>query len=217
MPDFYDLDLNTQKLCSYAVYRDEKARNLLAEYYSSLTEKEKEIFQRYSEKFLFYSKNGAKKYKISKNAILIAVRLKKECGISCFPFVEKIATKGWPTAGGTFSWSMRILEGDIEKEIFSFEPTTDVINKKYNIFIDNYRDNMVINTEKKEGDNMSKTPLEEKTCETCSHNQDVGYCLECYASDKWYPQNCTNFINNGAEKLLKENEDIVDDIIDNIN
>lgn len=148
MFDFYDLDMNTQKLCSYAVYRDEKIKNLLAEYYFSLTEKEKKIFQKYSEKFWLYYKSGAKKYKISKNAILIAIRLKKECNISCYPFVEKIATKGWSTSGGTFSWSMRILEGDTEKEIFSFEPTANIINKKYNIFIDNYRDSMIINTEK---------------------------------------------------------------------
>ena len=68
---------------------------------------------------------------------------------------------------------------------------------------------------------MSKTPLEEKTCETCSHNKNDGYCLECYASDKWHPKdknakNYFSFVKDGAEKLPKENEDIVNDIINNI-
>lgn len=146
--DFYDLDLNTRKLCSGAVYRDEKLKNILAAYYSLLNEDEKTCFEKYSEQFHQFAKRGAKKYKITKNAILIALRLKNELGVTCYPFIEKVATRGWGTDGGTFSWSMRILSNSaIEQEICSLEPASMFINKKYKLTIGPYNGFTVVSAE----------------------------------------------------------------------
>lgn len=148
--DFYSLTPATRKLCSDAVHKDERSKELLTTYYNSLSEAEKEHFGKYSEQFWSFAKRGAKKYKISKNAILIAMRLKDELDISCYPFVEKIATKGWDTRGGTFSWSMRVLDGSVlEHELCSFEPASMFISKKYSISVGPYNGFTVVSADTK--------------------------------------------------------------------
>lgn len=112
-------------------------------------EADKERFLKYSQCFDDFTQRGSKKYKISKNAIKIAVHLKDELGIPCYPMVEKIATKGWSTSGGTFSWSIRRLDcGDYERELCSFEPTLMFIDRKYKLSIGPYNGFMVISADR---------------------------------------------------------------------
>lgn len=134
--DFFDLDMSTIKLCSVSVRKDKKMTQMLADYYFSLSEDEQECFRQQSEWLLSLVKLGAKKYKITKNAILIAIRLKEELNITCYPFINKIATKGWGTSGGTFSWSMSYLKhpGDVN----SFDKASALVSRNRNICIDAY-------------------------------------------------------------------------------
>ena len=69
--DFCDLTLATRKLCSDAVFRDEKSKELLATYYNSLDETKKQHFDKYSKLFWDFAKRGAKKYKFQRMRFLL--------------------------------------------------------------------------------------------------------------------------------------------------
>lgn len=131
MLDFYDLDIATRKLCSLSLTKDNKYKGILCTYYESLSSYEQKKFLNLSSRFYDFVKCGSKKYKITKNSVYIANRLKRELRISCYPYIEKIATKGWSTSDGTFSWGMELLNSSIEidREIFSFEPARLYIKK----------------------------------------------------------------------------------------
>lgn len=128
--DYFELDLNTRKLCTPSVKNDDNSTKLLCDYYESLSQQEKNDFERLSERFCYYLKMGQRRYKITKSAIYIANRIKKELGISCYPYIEKIATKSWSTSGGTFAWCMKLLvPNDIHNEIYSYKPAKEYLLK----------------------------------------------------------------------------------------
>lgn len=129
MADYYDLDLYTRKLCSDSVVRSDKHKEMLTNYYYELTDDEQKRFCKCSEQFWNFVKHGSKKYKITTNAIMIAIRIKQELNISCYPLIEKIATKGWSTSDGTFSWSIPTLEQGFNNELCSFEPVSMFLKK----------------------------------------------------------------------------------------
>lgn len=129
MADYYDLDLYTRKLCSDAVVRSDKHKEMLTNYYYELTDDEQKRFCKCSEQFWNFVKHGSKKYKITTNAIMIAIRIKQELNISCYPLIEKIAIKGWSTSDGTFSWSIPTLEQGFNNELCSFEPVSMFLKK----------------------------------------------------------------------------------------
>lgn len=137
--DFWTLDLNTRKLCTEKFYKDEKARVLLCEYYNSLTSEEQELFEEMSDKYYDFKRMGSRGYNISYSAVLIATRLKKECGYTCYPMIEKIARKGWSTADGTFAWSIPLLKLQGFNEINCFEPTSWFTLKKTKLDVDVYQ------------------------------------------------------------------------------
>ena len=67
--------------------------------------------------------------KITTNAVKLCLRLDNE-GILTFPLIEKLATKGWDTAGGTYSFAMPLLEDlAFNREIYSFGPIEKLIKK----------------------------------------------------------------------------------------
>lgn len=138
MIDFCDLDTYTRKLCSHSVLDDRKILGLLCSYYEDLNDSERNKFHELSERFYWYYKQGRKKYKITKNAIYIADRIKRELEVSCYPYIDKIATKGWSTSGGTFSFGMTVLYGSVDREIYSFEPVKLYLRKNTELNIGPY-------------------------------------------------------------------------------
>ena len=44
---------------------------------------------------------------ITKNAIKIAEKAKKQLDIDLFPYIQRIATKGFDVSGGTYAFCMR--------------------------------------------------------------------------------------------------------------
>ena len=136
--DFYDLDFATRRLCASALFKDKKSANLLCLYFQSLNDCEQTKFLELSERFYNFIKCGSRKYKITKNSVYIANRIKQELKIPCYPFIEKIATKGWSTSDGTFSWGMTLLNGCVEKELYSFEPVKLYLRKNTELNIGSY-------------------------------------------------------------------------------
>lgn len=149
--DFYGLDLNLRKLCSYAVYRDEKSQRLLCEYFDSLTEKEKEICENKANELYERVKVYGSKYAITKSSIVIAKRVKEELGFTCFPLIEKVARKGWSVADGTFAWSMPLLKDSVGlfNDINSYEPVKMYLLKNSVLNISEDKSFLVVSVEKK--------------------------------------------------------------------
>lgn len=136
--DFYDLDFATRRLCTSALFKDKKYVNLLCSYFQSLNDCEQTKFLELSGRFYNFIKCGSRKYKITKNSVYVADRIKHELKISCYPFIEKIATKSWSTSDGTFSWGMTLLNGCVEKELYSFEPVKLYLQKNTELNIGPY-------------------------------------------------------------------------------
>jgi hypothetical protein len=77
---------------------------------------------------------GARSIKVTLNAIKLCVKL-AQFGYLTFPYIEKIATKGWSTSGGTYSFSIKTLS-DVGKELFSYEPANLIVKNGTRISVD---------------------------------------------------------------------------------
>lgn len=94
----------------------------LDEYIKNLSDEELNAYVRMAENLYDRRTLGAKGIKISLNAIKLCLKL-SECGYKTFPYIEKIATKGWDTSGGTYSFSIPMLIGmGLNNDICSFGP-----------------------------------------------------------------------------------------------
>ena len=71
MSDFYDLELNIRKLCSDAVLRSEKHKNMLCTYYDMLTEEENRYFSDFSDRFGSLQRMVQKNIKSHKMRLLL--------------------------------------------------------------------------------------------------------------------------------------------------
>ena len=70
---------------------------------------------------------GSRSLKVSLNAIKLCLRLAK-MGYKTFPYIQKLATKGWDTAGGTYAFSMPCVHsGEVSKEYYSFGPIEKLV------------------------------------------------------------------------------------------
>ena len=102
----------------------------LHQYIRQLPQKEAEHYVQIAQKW--YDRKTLSKssrIKITVNAVKLCLRLYKE-GVLTFPLIEKLATKGWDTAGGTYSFAMPLLEDPaFNREIYSFGPIEKLIKK----------------------------------------------------------------------------------------
>lgn len=102
----------------------------LCKYIQDLTDAETEIYVNLAQDY--YDRKTLTKssrYKISPNAVKLCLKLAKE-GYKTFPYIEKLATKGWSTSGGTYSFSMPLLDSSVtSSEIFSFGPIEKLVKK----------------------------------------------------------------------------------------
>ena len=116
----------------------EKDEDLLYDYVSRLTPIQYQDFVRNVDRLIKRKTLGNKRAKITHNAIRLALRIEAyDNSMRVFPFIEKVATKGWDTKGGTYSFSMPILVNTgtyideyIYNEIYSFGPIDKLVSKK---------------------------------------------------------------------------------------
>ncbi len=102
----------------------------LAKYIEQLSQKETEDYIQIAQNW--YDRKTLSKsprIKITTNAVKLCLKLANE-GVNTFPFIEKLATRGWGTAGGTYSFSMPLLtDSVIQRDIFSFGPIDKLVKK----------------------------------------------------------------------------------------
>ena len=101
----------------------------LKEYIDGLSRAELTIYIKIADALYDRRTLGARSIKVTLNSIKLCVKLSK-CGYKTFPYIQKLATKGWDTSGGTYSFSMPILtEGLVNSEIFSFGPIENLVKE----------------------------------------------------------------------------------------
>ena len=129
----------------------EKDEDLLYDYITRLKPIQYQSFVRNVYKLIDRKTKGNKRAKITHNAIRLALRIEEVENTRVFPFIEKIATKGWDTKGGTYSFSMPILISNgkdideyIDNEIYSFGPIDKLISNKNKLDIYGLKGDLII-------------------------------------------------------------------------
>lgn len=129
----------------------EKDEDLLYDYITRLKPIQYQSFVRNVYKLIDRKTKGNKRAKITHNSIRLALRIEEIDDIRVFPFIEKIATKGWDTKGGTYSFSMPILVSTgkdideyIENEIYSFGPIDKLVSNKNTLDIYGLNGDLII-------------------------------------------------------------------------
>ena len=129
----------------------EKDEDLLFDYVTRLKPIQYQSFVRNMYRLIDRKTKGNKRAKITHNAIKLALRIEQVDSIRVFPFIEKIATKGWDTKGGTYSFSMPILVSTgkdideyIENEIYSFGPIDKLVSNKNTLDIYGLNGDLII-------------------------------------------------------------------------
>ena len=116
----------------------EKDNNKLTEYLNILSLDELKVFKQLAEQFKYNKKYlGWNKYKISKNAIDLTLKILKYTEIKVFPYIDRIARKGFDISGGTFAWGMEELNIN-QNKIYSDIRTNICLKKCYELEYDIY-------------------------------------------------------------------------------
>ena len=99
----------------------------LQEYINTLDKKELNCYIQIANDMYDRRTIGSRSLKVSLNALKLCLRLSK-MGHKTFPYICKLATKGWDTAGGTYAFSMPCVNsGDVSKEYYSFGPIEKLV------------------------------------------------------------------------------------------
>ena len=113
----------------------DKYYGLIDHYIMNLFEEELDMYIRIAEKLYDMRTLGLTSNKVTLNAIKLCLKL-NDLGCRTFPMINKIATRGWDTSGGTYAFSMYALEGDdFAKEYFSFGPIEPMVKKNADLVV----------------------------------------------------------------------------------
>lgn len=113
----------------------DKYYGLIDHYIMNLFEEELDMYIRIAEKLYDMRTLGQTSNKVTLNAIKLCLKL-NDLGCRTFPMINKIATRGWDTSGGTYAFSMYALEGDdFAKEYFSFGPIEPMVKKNADLVV----------------------------------------------------------------------------------
>ena len=69
---------------------------------------------------------------ISLTAVPLANKIYEQLGIITFPFIYRVACRGWDTSGGTWAWSMRTV--DEPGDIGSGDPVKYLLRKDVTLY-----------------------------------------------------------------------------------
>lgn len=109
-----------------------KDKELIDNYINILSKEELEIFRQ-----LYHDcKYNRKKCNITHNSIQLTLKVYKDLDIKTFPYINKIACKGWDLSGGTYAYSLYLLS-EYKREIYSCWRVRDCLRKSYDLDIIN--------------------------------------------------------------------------------
>jgi hypothetical protein len=99
------------------------------DYINCLSNEELDAYIELASNFYDWRTLGDKSIKVTLNAVKLCVKL-SECGYKTFPYIERVATKGWDTSGGTYSFSIPLLTAyHNNTDIYSYCQIKDLIKE----------------------------------------------------------------------------------------
>lgn len=124
----------------FKIYLESDIKRL---YSDSVTIKDKELMHNYivslsldelqnCRKIYEDLKYNSSHNKITHNSIKLTLKLFKDCEIKVFPYIRKIACKGWSIGDGTYSFGLYLLS-NYGESIYSSWRAKDCILKKYRL------------------------------------------------------------------------------------
>ena len=67
---------------------------------------------------------------ISLTAAPLAIKIYDQLELITFPFIHRVACRGWDTAGGTWAWSMKVVSGgQYTEDVGSADPVKYCLKK----------------------------------------------------------------------------------------
>ena len=67
--------------------------------------------------------------------IPLADKIYEQLQIIAFPFIQRVACRGWDTGGGTWAWSMKsVFQGIFAGDIGSTDPVKYLLRKKVTLY-----------------------------------------------------------------------------------
>lgn len=121
------IEADTKYLFTDSVEDQEK--ELLNNYIEQFNEYELSIFKKILEFLKYQSKYVGCKYNITKNSIVLCIKIYDDTGIKTFPFIHKVARKGYSISGGTFAFGVYTLETFFPNIIYCDYRAADCLKK----------------------------------------------------------------------------------------
>lgn len=144
----FDIMLLTRQLFSYSL--EDNYKEKIYKYINILSDKELKMFNKYAKDFVYNKKYlGCKNIKITTNAVKLCEKIYKGLDIKVFPYICKIAHKGYSVGDGTYAWGMyelseyrKLLYSNFKVKIclkrnMSFNFDTDGIDFELNLIENN--------------------------------------------------------------------------------
>lgn len=123
------------------------------EYFKQFPENEEWFIKQLADLHWSNKYRGQFRNHISLTAIPLATKIYKQLEIITFPFIERVACRGWDTAGGTWAWSMQsVSQGQHIRNIGSGDPVKYLLRKRVTLFeLEGYNSNGEIGGGLKDG------------------------------------------------------------------
>ena len=128
------MDISESKLLKVALYRKDVVSQCL-EYFNKFPDDE-EWFAKELEELAWRNKFiGQFRNHISLTAVPLATKIYGQLEIITFPFIQRVACRGWDTSGGTWAWSMNtVSRGQYMGDVGSTDPVRYLLKKNVELY-----------------------------------------------------------------------------------
>ena len=133
----FNTELDVNHKLSKVVWRD-SVREQCLNYFKRFPENEEWFINELRELYWCNKYIGQYRNHISLTAIPLANKIYEQLGMITFPFIHRVACRGWDTSGGTWAWSMQTYSGSIG----SGDPVNYLLKKGVTLYAaDGYNSN----------------------------------------------------------------------------
>lgn len=124
-------DLKLRKVCEY----NDEVHAACKTYFAKFPENEEWFAGELDELYWRFKYAGEYRNHISLTAVPLAEKIHKELGIITFPYIKRVACRGWDTSGGTWAWAMQtVYQGQYVGDIGSCDPVKYLLKKSIKLY-----------------------------------------------------------------------------------
>ncbi len=126
--------MDEAKLRKVTLYREEVC-SVCMEYFKRFPENGQWFASELDELAWSCKFKGEFRNHISLTAVPLATKLYEQLGLITFPFIHRVACRGWDTSGGTWAWSMAtVSNGQNMGDIGSTDPVKYLLKKSITLY-----------------------------------------------------------------------------------